>query len=215
MSENIEEIQKILFNKILWCEKLEEDIINLAEIQGLNTELLIKEINGQYGPKLPNLPLEEMVDSNDINGWLQEKIISAESRTAAWIIRIINKNNDAKSNLDVIYENQGKRAAEETLEKNIELNTAIQIFNALYEYLLDGINSDKVNEIISVTDDRVEWKIRICVHETAWTKENGNVSLFYDLRNKWINGFVKNINSDFKYLENNNDVHIIEKRVKI
>lgn len=211
MSENIEEVHKILFNKILWYEKLEEDIINLADTEGLNTELLIKEINGKYGPKLPNLPLEEMVDCNNINGWLQEKIISVENRMAAWIIRTISKNNDVKNKLEVIYENQGKKAAKEALEKNNKINTPMEIFNCIYEYLLDGINSDNVNEVISVTDERIEWKIKICVHETAWIKENGDVNYFYFLRNKWITSFVKNINKNFRYLENNNEIHIIEK----
>ncbi|WP_061302161.1 hypothetical protein [Clostridium botulinum] len=202
----------MLFNKILWFESLEEEIINLAEEEKLDIELLIKDINEKYGPKLPNLPLEELVDINDVDGWLQEKIISAEERTAAWITRIINNNSTAKSKLESLYKNQGKKAAEDLLEKCTELNTAIQIFNGIYEYILDGIPSEKVNEIISSSDNQIEWKRIICVHETIWNKENGDVNYFYYLRNKWIEEFVHNVNDEFEYIKYKDGIQSIVKK---
>ncbi|WP_252223754.1 MULTISPECIES: hypothetical protein [unclassified Clostridium] len=201
MSVYIEEAHYALFNKILWFESLEEDTINLAEDEGLDIELLIKDINEEYGPKLPNLPLEEMVDINNVDGWLQEKITSAEERTAAWITRIINNNSTAKSKLESLYKNQGKKAAEELLEKCIELNTATQIFNGIYEYILDGIPINKVNEIISSSENKIEWKRIICVYETIWNKENGDVNYFYYLRSKWIEEFVRSANNEFEYIK--------------
>ncbi|NFS62333.1 hypothetical protein FDF00_15635 [Clostridium botulinum] len=201
MSLYIQEAHYALFNKILWFESLEEDTINLAEDEGLGIELLIKDINEEYGPKLPDLPLEEMVDINNVDGWLQEKITSAEERIAAWITRIINNNSTAKSKLESIYKNQGKKAAEELLEKCIELNTATQIFNGIYEYILDGIPSDKVNEIISSSENKIEWKRIICVYETIWNKENGDVNYFYYLRSKWIEEFVHSANNEFEYIK--------------
>ncbi|WP_315080027.1 hypothetical protein [uncultured Clostridium sp.] len=212
MNLYIEEAHEVLFKKILWFESLEEDIINLAENEGLDIELLIKDINEEYGPKLPNLPLEEMVDINDVNGWLQEKIISAEKRTAAWITRIINNNSNAKDKLEMLYKNQGKKAAEELLEKCIELNTAPQIFNGVYEYIFDGIPSDKVNEIISSNENKVEWKRIICVHETIWNKEHGDVNYFYYLRSKWIEEFVHNANNKFEYIKSKDGIQSIVKK---
>ncbi|MBY6915858.1 hypothetical protein FDA33_17875 [Clostridium botulinum] len=212
MNLYIEEEHQVLFNKILWFESLEEEIINLAEEEKLDIELLIKDINEKYGPKLPNLPLEELVDINDVDGWLQEKIISAEERTAAWITRIINNNSTAKSKLESLYKNQGKKAAEDLLEKCTELNTAIQIFNGIYEYILDGIPSEKVNEIISSSDNQIEWKRIICVHETIWNKENGDVNYFYYLRNKWIEEFVHNVNDEFEYIKYKDGIQSIVKK---
>ncbi|NFE96572.1 hypothetical protein [Clostridium botulinum] len=212
MNLYIEEAHKVLFNKILWFESLEEEIINLAEDEKLDIELLIKDINEKYGPKLPNLPLEELVDINDVDGWLQEKIISAEERTAAWITRIINNNSTAKSKLEILYKNQGKKAAEDLLEKCTELNTATQIFNGIYEYILDGIPSEKVNEIISSSDNQIEWKRIICVHETIWNKENGDVNYFYYLRNKWIEEFVHNVNDEFEYIKYKDGIQSIVKK---
>ena len=43
-----------LFNKVLWFEGLEEEIINLAQEEGLDVEALSAEINAKYGQKTEN-----------------------------------------------------------------------------------------------------------------------------------------------------------------
>ena len=40
-----------LFNKVLWFEGLEDEIIKLAQEEGLNVEALSAEINAKYGQK--------------------------------------------------------------------------------------------------------------------------------------------------------------------
>ena len=71
MSLFLGKIHYWLFNKIVWFEDLEEEIINLAKKEGLDVEVLSTEINNRYGEKLPKLPLEEMIDTSNIHGWLQ------------------------------------------------------------------------------------------------------------------------------------------------
>ena len=78
-----------LFNKIVWFEGLEKEVINLAKSENLNIDVISKEINQKYGEKLPNKPLEEMIDTGNIHGWLQEKISAAEGRMAAWTFKIL------------------------------------------------------------------------------------------------------------------------------
>ena len=72
-----------LFNKVLWFEGLEDEIIKLAQEEGLNVEALSAEINAKYGQKTENKNLEEIIDTSNIHGWLQNKIHSAEGRMAA------------------------------------------------------------------------------------------------------------------------------------
>ena len=73
-----------LFNKVLWFEGLEEEIINLAQEEGLDVNTLGKEIKDKYGKRTENKNLEEIIDTSNIHGWLQNKIHSAEGRMAAW-----------------------------------------------------------------------------------------------------------------------------------
>lgn len=201
MSLFLGKIHYWLFNKILWFEGLEEEIINLAEAEGLDVKALSKDINEKYGAKLPNKPLEEMIDTGNIHGWLQEKIHSAEGRMAAWTTKIIDNNKEASSKMENIYITQGIKAAKEVKDNGTNLTTAPDIFNSINDYILDGMPCDRVNEIVTSEENLVEWNRRVCVHKEIWDKEQGDVNYFYTLRSLWIKEFVKEVNCEFEYVE--------------
>lgn len=190
-----------LFNKILWFEGLENEIIDVAKSQGLDISKLQREIEGKYGDKLPNKPLDEIIDTSNIHGWLQEKIHSSEGRVAAWTTIIIDNNIEAKTKLEQVYINQGIMAAKEVKEEGFILDSAEDIFNKVNDYILDGMPCDRVNEIINSNENFVEWTRRSCVHKEIWDKENGDVDYFYFLRSLWIKAFVNEINPEFEYIE--------------
>lgn len=204
MSLYLGKIHYWLFNKIVWFEGLEEEIIDLAKNEGLDIESLSKDINNKYGEKLPKLPLEEMVDTSNIHGWLQEKIHSAEGRLATWTGKLLEKEN-SKEKLEALYIRQGIKAAKEVKEEGKSLNTAVDIFNSVNDYILDGMPCDRVNEVISQDEEKVIWKRRICVHKDIWEFANGDVNYFYDLRNLWIKSFVTEVNNEFKYTKDENN----------
>ncbi|MBN1045562.1 hypothetical protein DVW08_09365 [Clostridium botulinum] len=201
-----------LFNKILWFEGLENEIIDVAKSEGLDILNLQKEIEDKYGTKLPNKPLDEIIDTSNIHGWLQEKIYSSEGRIAAWTTVIIDNKREAKTKLEEIYINQGIIAAKEVKEEGVRLDSAENIFNKVNDYILDGMPCDRVNEIINSNENYVEWTRRICVHKEIWDKESGDVEYFYFLRSLWIKAFVNEINNEFDYLEENNGVKSIRRK---
>ncbi|WP_026887790.1 hypothetical protein [Clostridium beijerinckii] len=212
MSLFLGKIHYWLFNKILWFEKLEGEIIALAREEGINIEELRKEINEKYGEPTPDLPLEEMIDTSNIHGWLQGKIHSAEGRMAAWTTKLINNNKDVTAKLEEIYSIQGVKAASEVKEKGMELTNAGEIFNSINDYILDGMPCDRVNEVIKSEEDIVEWKRRVCVHSDIWNKEEGDVDYFYKLRSLWVKEFVNAINSDFEYVEEDDNTMVIKRK---
>lgn len=213
MSAFLGKIHFWLFNKILWFEGLEKDIINLAKVEGLDIELLTKEINEKYGAPVPDKPLEEMIDTSNIHGWLQSKINSAEGRMAAWTTKILNKDGiDAVRNkLENIYIKQGIKAAKELKNTGVEPKTALEIFNSVNDYILDGMPCDRVNEVIASEENSIQWKRRICVHSDIWEAESGDVDYFYTLRSLWIKAFVNEVNRDFQYIEIENEMMAIVK----
>ncbi|EKQ56374.1 MULTISPECIES: hypothetical protein [unclassified Clostridium] len=212
MSLYLGKIHYWLFNKILWFEKLEKEIVNLAKSEGLDVDKLREEINEKYGEPTPDLPLEEMIDTNNIHGWLQEKINSAEGRMAAWTTKVINNNKDVKSKMEEVYTTQGIEAAKEVKKKGIELTTAVDIFNSVNDYILDGMPCDRVNEILKSEEDVVEWRRSICVHKNIWDKEEGDVKYFYELRNLWVKAFVNEVNSNFEYIDREDEIKVISKK---
>lgn len=204
MSLFLGKIHYWLFNKIVWFEDLEEEIINLAKKEGLDVEVLSTEINNRYGEKLPKLPLEEMIDTSNIHGWLQDKIHSAEYRLATWTVNILKKEG-SEEKLKDLYIEQGLKAANEVIKSEKAVNDALDIYNAINDYILDGMPCDRVNEVISQEEDKLICKRRICVHKELWDTVGGDVNLFYNLRDLWIKSFVNKINNNYKYciLENN------------
>ncbi|NFO10824.1 hypothetical protein FDB29_06830 [Clostridium botulinum] len=201
-----------LFNKILWFQGLENEIIYVAKSEGLDILNLQKEIEDKYGGKLPNKPLDEIIDTSNIHGWLQEKIYSSEGRIAAWTTIIIDNRREAKEKLEEIYTNQGIMAAKEVNEKGFILDSAEDIFNKVNDYILDGMPCDRVNEIINSNENCVKWIRRICVHKEIWDKESGDVEYFYFLRSLWIKAFVNEINTEFDYLEDSKGVKFIRRK---
>ncbi|MBN1064784.1 hypothetical protein [Clostridium botulinum] len=201
-----------LFNKILWFEGLENEIIYVAKSEGLDILNLQKEIEDKYGGKLPNKPLDEIIDKSNIHGWLQEKIYSSEGRIAAWTTIIIDNRREAKEKLEEIYTNQGIMAAKEVNEKGFILDSAEDIFNKVNDYILDGMPCDRINEIINSNENCVKWTRRICVHKKIWDKESGDVEYFYFLRSLWIKAFVNEINTEFDYLEDSKGVKSIRRK---
>ncbi|AYE33210.1 hypothetical protein [Clostridium septicum] len=201
MSLFLGKIHYWLFNKIVWFEGLEKEIIDLAKKEGIDIEKLSNVINGEFGESLPNLPLENIIDKNNIHGWLQERIHSAEGRIATWTKEIL-KNGDNFSKLENVYITQGMKAAKEALEKGVEAGTAIDIFNSMNDYILDGMPCDRVNEILISEENEVKWIRRVCVHKDIWEKAGVEVKNFYILRGLWVKAFVTELNSNFQYVEN-------------
>lgn len=200
-----------LFNKVVWFEGLEVEVIGLAKDAGLDIETLSKEINEKYGAKLPSVPLEDMIDTSNIHGWLQGKIQASEGRMAAWTTKTLNFSKDTSFKMENIYIKQGEKAAIEVQEENLEYSTASDIYNRINDYILDGMPCDRVNEVVSSDDNIHSWKRNMCVHQDIWNNENGDVKYFYKLRSLWIKAFVHSLNSKFEYIEDENELMSIRR----
>ena len=134
MSLFLGKIHYWLFNKILWFENLEEEIIKFAQENGLDVDSIRGEIESKYGKKLENKNLEEIIDTDNIHGWLQNRIHCAEGRMAAWTSFLIE--NGKIGDLEKIYVKQAKEAADEVKsERNVE--TATEIYDCMNDYILD------------------------------------------------------------------------------
>ena len=199
MSLFLGKIHYWLFNKILWFEKLEGKIIELAKEEGFDTEKLIQDIEGKYGERLPDKPLEELIDTSNIHGWLQSKIHSAERRMASWTKILIDEDIKNYDKLEKIYCEQGIVAAKEVKEDGKNPATPEELFNCMNDYILDGMPCDMINEVISKDEDTIIWNQRRCVHKDIWSEVGCDVSYFYNLRNSWIKSFISELNDKYVY----------------
>ena len=210
MSLFLGKIHYWLFNKILWFENLEEEIIKFAQENGLDVDSIRGEIESKYGKKLENKNLEEIIDTDNIHGWLQNRIHCAEGRMAAWTSFLIE--NGKIGDLEKIYVKQAKEAADEVKsERNVE--TATEIYDCMNDYILDGMPCDRVNEVIDSSEESIMWKRRVCVHKNIWENEGILVDVFYELREHWINAFVNTMNNDYEYVKLEDNIQSIRHKM--
>ncbi|SHJ69242.1 hypothetical protein [Tepidibacter formicigenes] len=200
MSRFLGAIHHWLFNKIRLYEELEFKIIENIE-RDMNTDIsnMVSEIRDKIGNPIENKPLEELIDTNNIHGWLQSKITIAETRQAALITEIISKFKE--EGLNVVRESYKNQAIEcgKDAKSNYDVSTASSLYKTLNNYILDGMPCDNVNNITIDEENMLQWKVLKCLHKGYWNNVNGDINVLYELRTIWITNFIENANEEYKY----------------
>ncbi len=207
MSRFLGPIHLWLFNKIRLYEDLEANIIKEIhdQVDPKITEIA-QDLNIKIGNPMPNKPLEELINTNNIHGWLQEKIIIAETRQATLITHIVDKYGG--KGLELVkeaYQRQGVECGEDA-KTQYDISTAPQLYKALNNYILDGMPCDNVNNITTNDEDRLQWQVFSCLHKDYWESTEGDINVLYELRKIWISNFISNANPSFSYSFNIEDV---------
>ena len=209
MSLFLGKIHYWLYNKILWFESMEEEIIEIAKAKDNMAGDLVKHINNQFGAPTGKKPLEEIIDTSNIHGWLQQKIQSAELRQAALITELLKWSNSYKEELADIFSKQGAAAANEYGDNAA---TPEEAFKALNDFILEGMPCDRVNEVVTSNNDEFTWQTTTCLHKPYWDRVGGDIQNFYDLREAWIKAFVETVNKEFKYERSQDGLNKITRR---
>lgn len=200
MSLFVGPIHHWLFNKIKTFENIEHEVIRWAEAKGFEGEALAKEIYKKYGAPVGKGSLEEIIDTGNIHGWLQEQISRAEIRQSALISQILDKDPKSITELERVFQEEGARIGNKfAQEEGKGGNTAEELFEGLHDYLLEGMPCDRVTEVIHQEADEVLWKTNQCLHEKYWEAVKSDVQVFYRLRDSWIKGFIESANSNFAF----------------
>lgn len=200
MSKFLAPIHHGLYKKIILFENIEKLIVTKTN-RADGHKILVE----RWGDYLPVTALEDIIDHDNIHGWLQKVITASEKRHAALVF--------ALSKADLLEE-----VREAYYEIGLETgqffdgNAASEIFAHVTTVLLDGMPCDRVNEIIGQDDESVQWKTVNCVHEENWTSQGVDVMLYYKFRTAFIKGFIENINKSYSYsFSNEYKLHEIKK----
>lgn len=217
MSRFLAPIHTWLFNKIKLYESLEKNVTEALN-NNPNTGILeiLGDIENRYPAPLDESPLEDIIDKSNIHGWLQEKIKIAEARQAYLITRVLEKYGD--EGFEIIknaYKRQGEACGNQAA-KVYSINTPEDVFNALNNYILEGMPCDNANSIVEKDDNILEWRTVNDLHKAYWEAAGGDASNFYKLRKEWIEAFVSSANHEFKYtfeVENLNGSTVYHHRI--
>ncbi len=198
MSAFLGPIHHWLYGKIKLQQQLVEEIISLAQAKGLTN--LEGSLNSNYG-EFDSRPLEEIIDENNIHGWLQDKVSRIEYKLAEGVTQLLAQDKIDMKDIENIFYKSG-RAVGEKLAREEDL-TLPQVFKVISDSLLDGMPCDHALELVKQEADEVIWKRVICVHERYWKEVGGDIKNYYVLRNAWLKGLVAAIGLGFEQADEN------------
>lgn len=195
MSAFLGPIHHWLYNKILWHEHLLEDIYKLMPDQATTLKMASESTYG--APECA--ALETVIDGGNIHGWLQSKIQSLEYRMAYAITKGLEAKTITFEQLSHLYHQDGEKAAK---SYKGPLDTPQDVFKALFDFLLEGMPCDRVNQPMTQDETSLTWAKRLCIHTDFWQAVKGDIEIFDALRLAWYKGFVGATYSIEKCAEN-------------
>ncbi|AKL94252.1 hypothetical protein CACET_c07420 [Clostridium aceticum] len=205
MSAFLGPIHHWLFKKIQLFEELEKDILTALSNEASKELIhqLSDTIQEKYGHFIPQEPLEKLIDTDNIHGWLQRQISIVETRQAAMIKILLDKfGKEALKTIENVYEEQGKQLGLEAFEEK-KVSNATFLYKELNNYLLEGMPCDNANNVIDAQEEKVQWQITNCLHRPYWEHVGMEAETMYHLRFIWIKAFIEHANPNYTYIVDN------------
>lgn len=187
MSKFLGPIHYIMFNKIKFQEEITENILNIKQDYNINDEV------NSIGT-LEVGELEDLIDTDNIHGWLQERVELVEKRFALAISLLLKEKEITKEDIvNRIYE----------LGKNenliLELDEAFDMMNSKF---LDGMPCDRAIALLERSYNSIKFIINEDFHLKYWIN-SGYDNLYWELRNEYIKGFLHKSNLSLYEIEEN------------
>lgn len=183
MSAFLGPIHYWLYNKI----QIQQSIVNKIIEAGEETIPELREyLNTKYG-KSETRPLEDVIDQSNIHGWLQEQVSREEFKLAESITLLLKKKTEILNEIKDIFQIAGK-----SIFRTITIENVSNAYKAISNSLLDGMPCDHANSVIEENEERIVWKRNSCVHQKYWNEVNGDITVYYILRDEFIKGSLDN-----------------------
>jgi hypothetical protein len=182
MSACLGPIHHWLYHKVQLQEALIQTILDTAR-RNHWTAVSAETVNAVCG-EMDLRPLEEIIDPQNIHGWLQQKIGVVEIRLAFLVTELLKEGTTQRSDLEQVSYGFGQQHPVD------HASDASSVFKALGDGLLDGMPCDFVNVIREQGEGRLVWQQTKCVHQTYWEQVNGDINVYHALRTQMIKGML-------------------------
>ena len=202
MSAFLGHIHYWLYHKISRVIEREQLLYEKAEeLCGATAEELQTQVWQIYGAPVENKKLEDLIDHNNIHGWLQRQITIAETRESAFIKELVDACGESAHTLaQSAFAEHGKACGEHAkAQGKYETQVANGIYQALNDYILNGMPCDQGDAITVNEADQVIWEGKDCLQEKNWAKAGVDKNLMKELYQTWTLGFVTALNPTFTY----------------
>lgn len=155
--------------------------------------------NELYGAPNPMENLEEVINQDNIHGWLQKRIGFAETRFAGKVTQL--KGVYGEEVLELVKPVFSEFAKETARQINAEDRWDESLQGAhkiLHDQILEGMPCDHAGAVTINETDIFQWKSDRCLHQGYWLAVDGNPADHYVLRDVFNSSFLKQL-GDLKY----------------
>lgn len=189
MSAFLGPIHTWLYNKIKFQDAMVDAILDLAEENGRPG--LREEAARRYG-ELVKGNLEDMIDTGNIHGWLQEKVSMVENRMAFAVTSFAGADEERFASVKkaIFQFGENHSLAEDT--------TPREAYDYLESTLLNGMPCDRVNELVQDSPERLIWRQTTDIHAPYWDMIQGDGARYHALRESLIQGMLKDSSVEFE-----------------
>ena len=189
-----EERRKNQFMKIQILDAIVGEMIGFGVQYGLDT--LPDTVDLSSGA-VPEGNYEDIIDPSAPHQYLSMYTKIAEARFACVVTEMLRADKRFYSGIVEICRSFPKRLV--SIEGKLNAPNAYNLFNQI---VLDGMPCDETREILTMTEDKVEWIKKIDTHAPAWEKCSGDLNQFYILQTAFVEGLFEG--TGIKYTNENN-----------
>lgn len=180
MSAFLGPVHFMLYNKIQRLVALTDNLLYIFE-SGSSSELS-DSLQKQFGENERG-SLDEVIDKTAIHNWLNNQVNIAESRFA-FVVKYFVEHGEGNRLLDELYKD-----GEDAGLNCGDVITVQGLFQEINMYLLDGMPCDGGVIVQNNDEDEVVWDVNTEVH-SLFSKVSGlDLDYFFELRDKWLQGF--------------------------
>jgi hypothetical protein len=202
MSAFLGPIHYWLYKKIKFQDELVKELSDMAVEKGYDKDIL-SSMEQKYDA-IESGSLEEIIDKNNIHGWLQDKIAVVEIRLAFLVTALVAENPECVEDIMKTAYAFGES------QKLSGRKSVDEVYKCLDDLLLNGMPCDRVNSLISKEQNALVWQQTTDVHSDYWEEQHGNLRYYYDIREKLVSGLLKDTGITYKQLENQTFTLIVE-----
>ena len=200
MSAFLGPIHYWLYQKIKLVNDREELLYNKAyETFGEIAEELRTGIWETYGSPPSGNVLTDLIDLNNIHGWLQRQVTLAEVREAALVRDLVDHCGEDAFNLTVkVFELQAAASGTDACKQGkYDAESAVGIYTALNDIRLNGMPCDQPDTVLENTIAKVVWKSGPRLQKSSWEKAGVDFAVMNILYQSWLEAFVSGMNPSF------------------
>lgn len=184
-----------LYRKIQLQQDIVVDMSTLGEKVGIHLEEILNE---KYGVS-ERRPLEQVINTDNIHGWLQTQVSQVEYKLAESVKALLACDENIMKQLEASFYKNGEVVGIQLAQS--EGLTLGMIYKGISDSLLDGMPCDHAIRVISESENELVWQRMACMHEKYWQEVGIDIRYYYSLRESWLKGLAEAVGVTFEKID--------------